>query len=195
MPKARKWACESLKAEVLILLSGGLDSTACLDFYLDLGRTSCALFVDYGQPAAVAELQAARAIAEFYSVSISYMRCEGAQKKNAGLISGRNAFLVTTALMERPKSVSIIATGIHAGTDYSDCSSDFVEKMQAVLDVYDEDGVQFATPFLSWEKADVIEYCLIRSVPLELTYSCERGFPPCGRCLSCKDRELLDARA
>lgn len=42
-----------LDLEVLVLLSGGIDSTACLDFYLQLGRPSCALFVDYGQPAAV----------------------------------------------------------------------------------------------------------------------------------------------
>lgn len=186
---------DSFQPEVLVLLSGGLDSAACLDFYLDLGRTPCALFIDYGQPASVPELQAARAIAEFYSVPIAHLRCEGAQPKNAGLISGRNAFLVTAALMERPNSVSIIAAGLHAGTDYSDCSGDFVDKMQSVLDVYDEAGVQFTSPFLEWDKAHLIEYCLMRAVPLELTYSCESGFPPCGRCLSCQDREALDASA
>jgi 7-cyano-7-deazaguanine synthase in queuosine biosynthesis len=38
--------------EVLVLLSGGIDSAACLDFYKELGRPPCALFVDYGHPAA-----------------------------------------------------------------------------------------------------------------------------------------------
>jgi 7-cyano-7-deazaguanine synthase len=55
---------------VLVLLSGGIDSAACLDFYLDLGRTPCALFVDYGQLAARAELRAALAVADYYSVPI-----------------------------------------------------------------------------------------------------------------------------
>ena len=181
--------------EVLVLLSGGLDSAACLDFYLDLGRTPCALFVDYGQPTAEPELQAARAVAKFYSVPITCLRCEGAQPKRAGLISGRNAFLVTTALMERPKFVSIVAMGIHAGTDYSDCSSHFVEKMQTVLDIYNECSTQFVAPFINWSKADIIQYCLMRNIPLDLTYSCEREFPPCGMCLSCEDRKAIDARA
>jgi 7-cyano-7-deazaguanine synthase len=181
--------------EVLVLLSGGIDSAACLDFYLDLGRKPGALFVDYGQPAAEPELSAALAIADYYSVPLAYLRFEGASSKSVGLISGRNAFLVFTALLECPKSVSVIAAGIHTGTGYSDCSSGYVNRIQAVLDVYDESGVQFAAPFLDWHKAHLIEYCLMRGVPLELTYSCERGFPPCGKCLSCKDREVLDARA
>ena len=186
---------EQERQEVLVLLSGGIDSAACLDFYLDLGRTPCALFVDYGQLAAQPELRAALAVADYYSVPIMCLRCEGASSKSTGLISGRNAFLVSAALLECPKSVKVIAAGIHSGTDYSDCSGNFVDKMQAVLDVYDEAGMQFAAPFLDWNKAHLIKYCLMRDVPLELTYSCERGFPPCGKCLSCKDRDGLDARA
>ena len=67
--------------------------------------------------------------------------------------------------------------------------------MQAVLDLYSE-GVQLAMPFLHWTKAEVFEYCLIKDVPLHLTYSCERGLdPPCGYCLSCMDREAFDVSA
>jgi 7-cyano-7-deazaguanine synthase len=183
------------RPEVLVLLSGGIDSAACLDFYLDLGRAPCALFVDHGQPAATHEERAARAMASHYGVPIACLKLKGARPKSSGLISGRNAFLMIAALMERPPSVSVIATGIHAGTGYSDCSKDFVARMQALLDVYAE-GVQVAAPFLDWAKPDVIEYCFLRGVPIDLTYSCERGLvPPCGSCLSCMDREALDASA
>lgn len=184
-----------VESEVLILLSGGIDSAACLDFYLGLGRKPCALFVGYGQPAESREEWAARAMANHYEISISCPRWTGTKSRGSGVISGRNAFLVTAALMERPPSVSVIATGIHAGTGYADCSADFVDGMQEVLDIYSE-GVQLAVPFLDWSKAEVFEYCLRRKVPLELTYSCEAGTsPPCGRCLSCMDREALDASA
>ena len=133
--------------EVLILLSGGIDSTACLDFYLRLERPSCGLFVDYGQLAAAREWQAARDVASYYDIKVTRIRWEGAKSKGGGLISGRNAALITTALMERSESVGIIAAGIHAGTEYADCSAEFEEKIQLVLDIYDEAGVQFATLF------------------------------------------------
>lgn len=101
---------------MLVLLSGGIDSAACLDFYLDLGRIPCAIFVDYGQPTTECELRAARAVADFYSVPLTYLRCEGAGPKGAGVISGRNAFLEIAALLKRPDSVSVIAAGIqHPG--------------------------------------------------------------------------------
>jgi 7-cyano-7-deazaguanine synthase len=185
----------TLGPEVLILLSGGIDSSACLSFYRNLGRPCCGLFVDYGQPAAAREWQAVCGVAAFYSVSVNRLRWEGAKPKDAGLILGRNAFLITAALMEKPASVSVIATGIHSGTEYADCSPEFVSKMQAVLDTYEEDPVQLAAPFLNWTKADIIQYCLMHHVPVDLTYSCERGFEPCGDCLSCKDRELIDVGA
>lgn len=181
--------------EVLILLSGGIDSTACLHFYLELGRTPFGLFVDYGQRAAAREWKAVHDVASFYDVSAVRLQWEGIRLKNAGLISGRNAFLIIAALMEKPTPVSVIATGIHSGTGYADCTPEFMERMQAVLSMYQEAHVQLAAPFLEWSKADVIKYCLMRDVPVGLTYSCERGTEPCGNCLSCKDRELLDVSA
>lgn len=181
--------------EVLVLLSGGIDSAACLDFYLELGRPAYALFVGYGQQAEPQEAQAARAVAGHYSVPFISARLVGARPKSAVLISARNAFLLTAAMMERPPSVSVIASGVHAGTGYADCSGEFVERMQAALNLYSE-GVQLAAPFLDWTKADILEYCLTKDVPVNLTYSCEKGsVPPCGSCLSCMDRKALDASA
>ena len=108
------------------------------------------------------------------------------------LYLGRNCFLISAALMERPNSVSLIAIGVHGGTDYPDCSQPFLETMQAVLDVYENRSVQLTAPFSTWTKADIIAYCGIRNVPVHLTYSCERGTePPCGSCLSCKDRRSV----
>lgn len=136
-----------VEAEVLVLLSGGIDSAACLDFYLGLGRKPCALFIGYGQPAEPHEEWAARAMADHYGIPISCPRWTGVKTMGSGFISGRNAFLVAAALMERPPSVSVIATGIHAGTGYADCSADFVDGMQAVLGIYSE-SIQLAVPFL-----------------------------------------------
>jgi 7-cyano-7-deazaguanine synthase len=83
-PSANK--LRGLEPEVLVLLSGGIDSTACLDFYLQLGRPSCALFIDYGQPAATREWQAACDVANFYNVPVFSLQWDGAKPKDAGLI-------------------------------------------------------------------------------------------------------------
>lgn len=184
-----------VEPEVLVLLSGGIDSTACLNFYLELERNPSGLFVDYGQRAAAQEWHAASKVASHYGVSVTRLRCQGGRSKEAGLISGRNAFLITAALLEKPPSVSAIATGIHSGTGYADCSPEFMRNMQVLLSMYQEAQVQLAAPFLDWTKIEIIKYCSMSGVPIDLTYSCEGGPEPCGDCMSCQDRKLLDVSA
>ena len=182
--------------EVLVLLSGGIDSSACLQFYGEIGRPPAALFVDYGQAAAPLEAAAAQSVAAYYSVPFLSLKWSGYQTKHAGLIPGRNSFLISAAVMERPLSVSIIAIGVHSGTGYPDCTQSFLDAMQGALSVSENHSLQLAAPFSSWTKPDIIDYCRLRNVPLELTYSCERGTePPCGGCLSCKDRSSFLAGA
>lgn len=47
-----------------VLLSGGVDSALVSCLLSETGTTLSALFVDYGQPAALAERAASRAVAE-----------------------------------------------------------------------------------------------------------------------------------
>lgn len=54
----------------IVLLSGGLDSSANLAFAAERDRVALALHVDYGQRAAVPEWRASRAIAEYYGVMV-----------------------------------------------------------------------------------------------------------------------------
>jgi 7-cyano-7-deazaguanine synthase len=183
-----------IEPEVIVLLSGGIDSTACLDFYSELGRPLCALFVDYGQPAANQEIRAATNVAHHYHIPLQTLKLNGSKPKNAGLITGRNSFLICSALMERPPTVSIIAIGIHKGTHYRDCSETFLSKMQSAIQMLEPPKIHISAPFLTWSKGDIYAYCLSKDVPINLTYSCEKGGPePCGNCLSCKDRQMLYA--
>lgn len=180
--------------EVLVLLSGGVDSTACLQIYSEMAIPICALFVDYGQPSVGPELVSARSVAQYYSIQLGEAQWHGPFAKQAGLIPARNALLISAALMERPPTVSGIVIGVHRGTAYPDCSPAFVAAMQGVTDLYENGAIQILAPLMDWHKADIYEYCNAHGVPVNLTYSCEAGGPPpCGCCLSCKDRELLHA--
>jgi 7-cyano-7-deazaguanine synthase len=181
-----------IEPEITVLLSGGIDSAACLDFYSELARPVSALFVDYCQPAAAQEIRAAKDIAHHYNVSLQTLEMRGSRPKDPGLIVGRNALLICAALLERRPNVSVIAIGIHKGTNYRDCSSTFISKMQSAIDILEPPRIHLSAPFLRWSKQDIYAYCLSRNVPINLTYSCELGGPePCGKCLSCKDRQTL----
>lgn len=182
------------KGVVTVLLSGGVDSAACAAFYLEQGFLVHGLFVDYGQAAARRESKAARAIAAHYNIPLGLLRWHGQREKREGLILGRNAFLIFGALMELPEDVSVLAIGVHSGTDYLDCSPPFVETAQSLIDAYTGGTLQLGVPFLNWSKSDIRSFCKSRLVPVELTYSCERGVAqPCGTCLSCRDLEALHA--
>ncbi len=179
---------------VEILLSGGIDSTACLAFYQEQGFSVQGTFIEYGQLASQRESSAAQAIADYFGVRLLHLKWGGQRQKESGLIQGRNAFLLLGALMEMTEEISILGIGIHSGTRYLDCEPQFIVRMQSIFDIYTGGRVQIGTPFLKWTKHDIWAYCRSKKMPLELTYSCELGLDqPCGKCLSCHDLEVLYA--
>jgi 7-cyano-7-deazaguanine synthase len=178
-----------------VLLSGGTDSSALLGLCAEHEGHLDALFVDYGQPAAEPERNAAISIAESLGVALREVHAD-IGPVGSGEIPGRNALLVHLALATTTSTPATIFIGIHAGTSYRDCSPEFVQAMQISLDAHHGGAVQLSAPFISWSKANVYAYAKSLTIPLERTYSCEIGTsPPCGQCPSCQDQELLDVDA
>lgn len=179
---------------MLILVSGGIDSAACIAFYHSRGAAISGLHIDYGQIAARREFKAAKQVCAHYGVQVQRLTWSGGGKKKDGEIRGRNAFFLYAALMEFDSPSGIIALGVHAGTPYIDCSPGFIISLQSTFDAYTNGRIRIGVPFLGWNKQDIWHYCQEKRVPLKHTYSCEKGcVPPCGRCLSCRDREALYA--
>jgi len=181
---------------ICVLFSGGIDSTACIHFYREQGAEVSAVFIDYGQKAAKRELISARRISHFFDVSLEKFTWTGKRLDKTGPILGRNAFFLMAALMEISPRTRIVSMGIHAGTEYVDCSASFLDKMRGIIDDYTGGMIQLGVPFIKWQKIDIWNYCKNRDLPLELTYSCELGCDqPCGRCQSCRYLEALHASA
>ena len=182
-------------ARVIVLLSGGLDSTACTAFFVERGYHVEAMHFDYGQAAAHMELTSAQAIAKHYAIKLHYHQLSNPGRKNAGYIVGRNAFLLFAALLEFPWDSGLIGIGVHSGTPYFDCTKDFTEGVQGLFDRYSSGRARISAPFLTWEKPSIWDFCTSSKVPVSLTYSCESGSrEPCGKCSSCKDLEVLRGR-
>ncbi len=184
----------ALPSRAWLLLSGGIDSTACLAFYLKEGFHVECLHISFGQPASRHERIAAERVARHFDVPLKILRWSGSADFMAGEIVGRNAFFLLGALVEIGENTGILAIGIHAGTPYFDCSRAFLSSMQAVFDGYCDGQVRLAAPFIDWSKQQVFAFCKSEGVPIDLTYSCEKGMDqPCGECLSCRDRRALNA--
>jgi 7-cyano-7-deazaguanine synthase len=153
------------------------------------------LYIDYGQKASKPETEAVGGLASYFKVPLTFISFDAGRSFAAGEIRGRNAFFVFAALLCNIGNQGLIVAGIHAGTPYFDCSEEFVEQTDRLVQAHTDGRYKFLAPLASWSKKDIFTYAIREELPLNLTYSCEAGeIPPCGMCLSCQDRRALDAR-
>ena len=173
----------------IVLASGGIDSTACLFYYKEIGHDVEAIFVDYGHPANLVEYEHLESLCKRYSIPLSSLKISGIDIGSQWEIRGRNAFFILAALMARPTFTGLLSLGIHGGSSYYYCGQKFIKLMNNLVSDYTQGTVQLDFPLMEMDKAGIVQYCKSRKVPLELTYSCQTGnLPPCGKCPSCKDR-------
>jgi 7-cyano-7-deazaguanine synthase len=178
----------SLQPSVVVLMSGGLDSTALIDFYQRRDATLRCIHFQYGQSNGQSEAKAAEEVAEYYKVECQVAKLEFPLMKRKDEVVGRNAMFVIAAACQVPLPARI-ALGIHLGPAYYDCSNSFVVDCQRLLDGYFGGIARLEAPFLKFAKGDIANYCKANHVPTQLTYSCLRqNYPPCGECSSCRDR-------
>ena len=176
-----------------MLLSGGIDSFACAHFLRRNHFNLSAVFVDYGQVASAQELAATARICGLLGIerTVVRLRAKPAERFNAGEIPGRNLALLSIATLFT-HGAQIVALGIHAGTQYFDCSQSFADQADRLIAECTGGASALFAPFLHWAKRDIIAYARSEGLNLDLTYSCEVGRTrPCGACLSCRDRKAL----
>jgi 7-cyano-7-deazaguanine synthase len=176
-----------------VLLSGGIDSALVASLLCREGWSVQALWVDYEQPAAEAERAASRAIAAYYGLEWHEAAVRGVPVPSQGEVPGRNDLLIATAHACVPGLA--IAIGVHAGTPYADCTTQWLDAWHTLLDVQHSGTVTLLAPLAAMHKPQVLALAHTCAVPLDLTHSCETGPVPCGRCLSCQDRQVAVAGA
>ncbi|NOQ76122.1 MAG: hypothetical protein GQ574_29235 [Crocinitomix sp.] len=176
---------------ILILFSGGLDSTACIQYYLDKGYSIAPVFIRYNQLSEIQELKSALQICKYYKLVLKEIIVENGNKFLSGEIIGRNLMLLANALLNVGCNEAIVL-GVHAGTGYYDCSVDFIESLNKIVLESSNGLVRLETPFIEWDKNQIWEYSKIKNIPMELTYSCEKGGElRCQNCATCKDLNKL----
>jgi 7-cyano-7-deazaguanine synthase len=195
----------------VVLLSGGLDSSA-LAFLLNLrSPRDFGLFVDYGHVTAAAERRASKRIAETYGFEIAEVSVPGLITVGAGTLARQGPAEKADGLNESQKAewfparnlllVSIGAAFLGArggGTlligrsemTYRDTTLEFVNAANnALLQAFDpRAAVRLESP--SAPRLELLAAACIQGFEPRLTFSCNRRDDRhCWRCTSCMDRE------
>lgn len=189
--------------DVVVLLSGGVDSVTLATKALREERLAVVVFFDYGHAAAAMEYRAATAWATANQVPIeavwiavpgwSDSMSIGVGAIGPRVVPGRNVVMLSmTAGVAVKHGASVVWYGAIKDdfNDYPDCRPDFVTAMSAVLGY--AVGVSVAAPFISMSKGQVIALGASLGVDITATWSCYEpdGERPCGTCNSCRLREV-----
>lgn len=117
-------------------------------------------------------------------------------------LAGRYLVLLTKAAVVAARShAHRIALGPLAGNPFPDARPEFFAAMATALSLGLAHPLEIATPFLSWDKARVIQRGVELQVPLALTLSCMSPIITadvphhCGLCSKCRERRDAFAAA
>lgn len=200
--------------DVVLIMSGGMDSTTLLYHLLNEGLEVKALGVDYGQRHGK-ELAFARATCEARDVdfqvadlvslnhllqgsalttsSISVPEGHYAEESmKATVVPNRNMLLLSVATAWAVSlKAGAVAYAAHAGDHaiYPDCRRVFADALGVAIQLCDWHDVRLMRPFVDWTKADIAARGAHLGVEWSLTWSCYKGGElHCGKCGTCVER-------
>ena len=205
----------SVKNErVVVLFSGGIDSSTLLYLARDQGLEPVAFSINYGQRHGkeldfaakhCTKLEVEHIVVDAGALAEAFAS-SALLDKNAELPSGEydKASLAATVVPNRNMVMLAIAAaaGITRGITrlwygahqndtitYPDCRPAFVAAMQQAFALCNEPGVRLEVPFAEITKAQVVAEGARLGVDFALCWSCyQGGEKQCGKCSTCRDR-------
>lgn len=190
------------KMKIVVLLSGGLDSTTLMYHLYSYGQKLYPVAFDYDQRHR-RELDSARAIAPGVQVlPFPRLRRQDPQIPNGHYNSSRmkamvypNRNMVMLALaagIAVDLKADAIAYAAHAGdhTIYPDCRPEFFESCKQTIQLGNWRAPDVIAPFIHLTKAQIVTRGALLRVPFHLTWSCYKGGEKhCGLCGTCVERK------
>jgi 7-cyano-7-deazaguanine synthase len=206
---------------IIVVFSGGLDSTVLLGQLRHDGHEVRSLSVNYGQRhhrelAAAADITTALGV-EHRVVDLTGLSTllPGLALTTPGLdvpreeyargnletttVPNRNMILLSLAVAwAAHRRDDAVAFAAHAGTTltYPDCRPEFAAAMDQAARLADWRPIAVLAPFITWRKADIVRRGQELGAPMERTWSCYvGGARHCGTCGTCRDRRAAFAEA
>jgi len=190
-----------VRPDVIVLFSGGLDSTVLATMARRDGRLSACLVARYGQPHVEAETAAAsawcarhgaaRLVLDVPIIGVEASMATGHGTPGPRVLPGRNLVLVAHAVqLAAARGCGEVWLGATAGdaADYPDCRAAFVEAASRAADAY---GVRVVAPLVGMDKRAVVALGREIGADLDASWSCYQPrwanwqHLPCGTCNAC----------
>jgi len=205
---------EKEKRKVVVLHSGGLDSTVCVLLAQSRGHEVVSLGVSYNQHHHVeldyAAAQCARFGIERKIVSVAWSKPFREIPKNRSVaeiksgvstafLPGRNGiFLMLASAEAAGVGADEVWTGINSVdfSGYPDCRPEFIESFREMLSYAIPKGPKLSAPLQKKSKPQIAKLAQRLGLQRHDTWSCyrpviaEAGFVPCGACDACKLHEF-----
>lgn len=189
-------------SDVVVCLSGGLDSTLLATMALNEGRLSACISYRYGQPHLEAEVEAARIWCRDNKVERLLVNLDAAGSTMAvgsgvsgpRVVPGRNLAMLAHAVQyAAARGLKEVWYGptLEDRDSYPDCRPEFVEAMNRTSSVY---GVTVRAPLINMTKHQIVVQSLALGVDINATWSCYEprwsGIRaiPCEGCDACRKR-------
>lgn len=196
--------------KVLVLHSGGMDSTTCLYQALALGHQVVSLGIDYGQRLSVEMLfaseQCKKKGIERQIVNVRWDKPERKipldrdvneirKEPSKAFLPGRNVVFLSLALAH---GAGIGADQVWIGINhldfsgYPDCTPEFFEAFRSLQRIAASNGPQLEAPLLSLSKPQIASLARSLGIGRYDTWSCYRPelsegtIKPCERCDACR---------
>ncbi len=195
----------------IILLSGGLDSLVCLGLCKEQYNVELALTFDYGQKSAKKEIAAAIALCKHYNIKHQIIKLDWLKNiTNTTLVSKENLpegidnpetsakavwvpnrnglFLNIAASYADSYGYNYIILGANKeeGKTFPDNTEEFATRVTAEFEYSTLNRPKVLVPLINYNKNDIVNWALKKSMPLELVQSCyDSTEGHCGKCESC----------
>jgi len=202
-------------SKVLVVYSGGLDSTALLYKCISEFDEIEAINFNYGSKHNSSERKAAEKICEMAGIKLTKVELpfinelfksdllqsggdipEGhyeAENMKSTVVPFRNGIMLSIAAgYGESIGASMIAIANHGGDHhiYKDCRLSFIDSMRDATVKGTDNEIGIYSPFVNINKAEVVTEGLKYGAPLELTWSCYKGGEvQCGRCSTDMERK------
>lgn len=186
--------------KVVVLYSGGIDSTVCVEMAHRTGALALALHMQYGQANAEMEMVASGAWCRARGLDRSLLALPiRAAELHAGIgaagaryVPGRNlSMLAVAANVAAARGAREVWIGCNAddAANHPDCRPAFLAAASALTEA--SAGVRVVAPLVGLTKIEIIARAADLGIDIGQTWSCyqpNRG-RPCGSCYACVLRE------
>ena len=113
--------------------------------------------------------------------------------KNAFLPTRNLLFLTFGAAYAYNLDIDTISIGLLSNPIFPDQGLEFLKRAKDSISVALGREIQILAPFIELDKRDIIKLAKKHELPIEMTYYCHAGTdPPCGVCISCKERIVAE---